>query len=469
MRKLWAVARTTLREAVRTRTAAVILVVLVAVVVLSPFLLRGADTLTERVQLVLNYSLSAVGFLLCILTIFLSTSTLAGDLREKRIETIATKPIRRWQIVAGKWVGVMLLNLVLVVVSGVFSYVLVRHVIGRPSLAENDKDEQRLENEVYAARHTVDPTPRDFDAMITKEIERLRAEDKMPKDLTDEQFRRRERVRIQTFFNSLPPGEARWWTMERVRPARADTQLFIRYKLLASGPGEEQPGDRSILLLWHLSPEPRWGAPGMVEILTPRPLGDFQEFKVPANVVGPDNRVYVRCQNVDERLVYAAFPAKEGIQLLYTAGTFEGNFVRTMLLLLVRLAFLSALGLAAAALLSFPVASLFVMFVFICALSVNYFVSLASPVGGTEERVLEGTGREPVYMSPPFYRLVLRAVAAAVPNFGRYGGVGDLATGKLVSWRLVVRAIVVVGAIYGGVVMAGGCLYFSTRELADVE
>jgi hypothetical protein len=469
VRRLWAVARTTLREAVRTRTAAVVLVVLVVVVGLGPFVLHGTGKLSERVQLVLSYSLSAVGFLLSILTIFLATSTLAGDLREKRIETIATKPIPRWQIVVGKWLGVMLLNLGLLAVSGVLCYVLVRDVVGRPSLAADDRDRQRLENEVYTARHTVDPTPPDFDAGIDKEIERLRSQNKMPEDLTEAQFRRRERVRFQTLYNSLPPGQARGRLFEGVRPARGDETLYLRFKVIAVGGAEAQSEDNTIGLRWVLTPTQSPTDPNLIIFEREFKIGDFVELPVPASVVSPQGVVYAACGNVDGRLVYAAFPGEEGVQLLYTAGTFEGNFVRALLLVLVRLAFLAALGLAAAALLSFPVASLFVMFVFICALSVSSFVSLSSPVPGTEEQVVEGTEREPVYVSPAFYRVVLRAVAAVVPDFGRYDGAVELATGKLVAWRLVGRGLVVVAALYGGVVMAAGCLYFSTRELADVE
>ena len=470
MRRLWAVASATLREAVRTRTAVVILIILVAVVVLSPFLLRGTGKLAERVQLVLSYSVSAVGFLLSVLTIFLCASTLAVDRREKRLETIVTKPIPRWQIVVGKWIGVMLLNVVLVAVSGAVSYVLVRHVIGRPGAAVSKAERKELNDKVYTARHAVEPTPPDYDALITARIEQLRSQDRMPEDLTEAQFRRRERVRIQTLYNNLPPGHVRARKFEGVTPAGGDETLDLRFKVIAVGGAGERSDDNTVTLRWVLTPTDSPTDPNLIRFTRTFKLGDFVEVPIPARVVSPGGVVYAACGNVDERFVYTAFPAEEGVQLLYTAGTFEGNFVRTMLLVLVRLAFLGAVALAAAALLSFPVASLFAVFVFMCALLVNHFVALATPIGGTEElRVIAGKEREPVYETPPFYRVVLKAVAAMVPNFGRYDGAGELATGKLVAWRLVVRGLVVVGVLYGGVVLAAGCLYFSRCELAALE
>jgi len=129
---------------------------------------------------------------------------------------------------------------------------------------------------------------------------------------------------------------------------------------------------------------------------------------------------------------------------------------------LVRLAFLSALSLAAAALLSFPVASMFVMFVFLCTLLVDQFSAFSAPVAGTEDK--------PFYeVSSPVYRALFKAMSTAIPNLSRYDGSADLATGRLVSWGLVLNGLGRIVIIYGGVVMLLGCLYFRARELEQVE
>ncbi len=467
MRRLWAVARTTLHEAVRTRTVPVVAVVLLAVVGLSPFLLRGAGKLVEQVQLVLSYSLGAVGFLLAIMTIFLSASTLASDLREKRIETIATKPIPRWQILVGKWLAVMLLNIAFVALSGGATYVLVRHVIGRPAAAADDQERHALMNEVYTARHTLGPSRPDaeIDEAIDNEIARKREADQLGEGFNEAAYRSTRRKELWISYNTLPPGYFCQYTFEGITPARPDQEIYVRYKLIDVGGGSRL--DKSTILVdWTISPERTLPIQqGIVTRQQVVSLDDYHVFTIPANLVSADRELFVTCRNLTNlpggAPAYAAFPAKEGIQVLYKAGSFEGNVVRTMLLVLIRLAFLSALAVAAASLLSFPVASLLVLFVFVCALLVNQFVGLALPVPGTEE--------EPEFRTPTFYRFLFEAVAAAVPNFGRYDGTGDVATGRLVPWSLVVRGAGIIGAAYSGVVMVLGCLYFRSRELVETE
>jgi Cu-processing system permease protein len=49
--------------------------------------------------------LYVVHFLTVMLAIFASADTLAGEITTNTIQALVTKPIRRWQIVVGKWLG----------------------------------------------------------------------------------------------------------------------------------------------------------------------------------------------------------------------------------------------------------------------------------------------------------------------------------------------------------------------------
>lgn len=73
----------------------------------------GASEIEMRFpyNFLLMAGLYVVHFLTIMLAIFASVDTISGEINSHTIQAIATKPIRRWEIVLGKWLGyaVMLL------------------------------------------------------------------------------------------------------------------------------------------------------------------------------------------------------------------------------------------------------------------------------------------------------------------------------------------------------------------------
>jgi Cu-processing system permease protein len=65
----------------------------------------------SAIQLRFSYSLLLIAglyvvhFLTVMLAIFASVDTIAGEIATHTIQTLVTKPVRRWQIVLGKWLG----------------------------------------------------------------------------------------------------------------------------------------------------------------------------------------------------------------------------------------------------------------------------------------------------------------------------------------------------------------------------
>src|SRR5262245_52479009 len=65
----------------------------------------------NALQLRINYSLLlmaglyVVHFLTVMLAIFASVDTIAGEIASHTIQAIVTKPVRRWQVLVGKWLG----------------------------------------------------------------------------------------------------------------------------------------------------------------------------------------------------------------------------------------------------------------------------------------------------------------------------------------------------------------------------
>lgn len=61
--------------------------------------------LNEIRNFLLMAGMYVVNFLTAMMTVLTSVDTLSGEIRSGTIQTIAAKPIRRWEVVLGKWIG----------------------------------------------------------------------------------------------------------------------------------------------------------------------------------------------------------------------------------------------------------------------------------------------------------------------------------------------------------------------------
>jgi len=122
MKKIWVVARMTFREAIRRRIVltGLILGILFLIVFSIGFRMISAAILAEASEqdsaltriwqnessnFLLLAGLYAVAFLSVAMGALLSADTLAGEISSGTIQTILAKPLRRSDVVLGKWLG----------------------------------------------------------------------------------------------------------------------------------------------------------------------------------------------------------------------------------------------------------------------------------------------------------------------------------------------------------------------------
>ncbi len=125
------IARLTFFEAARRKImlAALLLGILFLIVygIGFHYMILGIAPITRRSPLqqneVANFlmlaGLYAVNFLAVMMTVLTSVDTISGEIASGTIHTLAAKPIRRWEIVAGKWLGFAgMLTIYLLIMAG---------------------------------------------------------------------------------------------------------------------------------------------------------------------------------------------------------------------------------------------------------------------------------------------------------------------------------------------------------------
>lgn len=122
MRRIAAIARNTFREAVRNKILYSLL--FFALALIGSATAVAQLTLHEEVRMIRDLGLYGVDIFGVIIAIFLGVNLLYKELDLKTVYTILPKPIRRWEFVLGKWLGMLLTLWVQVLVMGAVLLVL---------------------------------------------------------------------------------------------------------------------------------------------------------------------------------------------------------------------------------------------------------------------------------------------------------------------------------------------------------
>ena len=136
MQPLFAVARLTLKAAIRYRLVLVLGTLLLGSVIALPSIVKHDGSAQGFTQILITYTLGSIITLLGFSTLWLACGSLAREVEDFSMQLICTKPVPRWQIWLGKWLGIMALNAGLLAVSGATVYFLLLAKSGSLSPAQ---------------------------------------------------------------------------------------------------------------------------------------------------------------------------------------------------------------------------------------------------------------------------------------------------------------------------------------------
>src|SRR5438128_460967 len=126
MQRLLTITSLTWKAAFRFRLFWVMAVLLLGSVIILPIVIKDDGTARGFTQILLTYTLSVVTALLGLSTLWLSCGTLARDIEENQMQMVCVKPIARWQVWLGKWIGIVSLDACLLAMAGLSIAVLLQ-------------------------------------------------------------------------------------------------------------------------------------------------------------------------------------------------------------------------------------------------------------------------------------------------------------------------------------------------------
>jgi hypothetical protein len=452
MRSIWAVAINTIRQALRMKIAVVFIILLLVLLPVMGVSMTGDGTVKGRLQTFISYGLSLTSLLLCLLTIVVSIYSLTSDIQQRQIYTVITKPIRRFQFLFGKLLGVILLDAALL---ALFSAIIYAVIIYTPKfLGASEAELTQLKNEFFTARASLTPAEIDVTKEVLDTYNKLEESGQLPDGVSRNRVIAQLTSQKKLEKQAAAVGHDLLWEFDNVKPLGSGQSLFVRFKYDVS----VNPPDLQVYSRWVMGDDRQLKYGG--EIKTPIYTFDrkdlirtFYEIEVPADAVAKDGYLAVGFLNVPVNNTVVIFPPEDGLEVLYKAGTFTGNFLRAVLLILFRLVFLACLGILASTFLSFPVALLLCLAVFFTGTISVFVIESFNYINESFRNV---------------YFYTLRPIVQLLPQFDKFNPTKFLVPARLLTWPLLAKVTGVMICIKSVLLLLFALLIFSYKEIAKI-
>ncbi|MHC4976608.1 MAG: ABC transporter permease [Planctomycetota bacterium] len=471
---LSAVARNVLNEAVRMKVGIVFIVMLIALLASMPLVLDEAQPLRYRVQTFLKYASIATFWTLALLTLFFSCATVAFEQRDRTIWTTVCKPISSLQYILGKWLGIMVVNLALISVAAVGIFFFTEHLRRQPAIGEitpfvnangtsvPTEDRLILESQVLIAREHRFPTLPTPDAALLRQAIETQISQALDRDPGANVDRLRAKIQqevVDAFIMQTRNVDAadeqgfrqRNFLFENLHEARRKGRpITLRYKIHA---GYNSPTDlyRIVFLV------------NEVPVVQEVPLDTSMSITLRPDVISEDGSLEIGVINGDPftgRLnpFSMRFPPDE-LKILYTAGGYEINFVRIFSAMLIKLGFLSAVGVFAAASLSFPVACFLTALILFAAETSGFLQE------GVDIYVRMAEKNDQYVLLRETIAAIARPVAWMFTAYDNIRPGNNLIEGRLLSWSSLAQGFLIL-ALWATTALFAAWQVFKRRELA---
>ncbi len=539
------IARHTIQQCLRMKVVGMFLVVVGLGLGVMPFAMTGDCTLAGRLRSFLTHGSSLLAIALSILTIFLSIWVVTEDVRSRQVFSVAVKPVSRWQYILGRWLGICLLNVGLLLIGALMMLGLAQYLrTGAIQEPKSQMDRQVVETQVFTARRRISPEPEDIAGRVDARIQEMKANQTFADAL--EGFRIQvggdtERALeilaqdvekdITSKLYSIAPGQSKRWQFreldlqgvgargtgtvvsvdEQTNRLWVDVPASVLARLVFAGPvllgnvegrarrldgakvqiqlGLEDmrsprmaslsPGDEidvavdPMIQLTYMADMARQSGDrrfsGHWQVRSPAGGDQFVDVRsdlnrqpvtltISARVVDDQGRTDVTFKNLPHLRtgeVSTVTILPEDVAVLFRAGTFGGNFLRGMLLLMLQLMYLAAVGVFAGSFLIFPVACLFA------------FSLLPFSLAGSFLRDAVDPQFLPQALVGSYW--IVQAMGILLPDFESTAPGEWFVKGMMIPWRFVGKVALLTLVIRTTLLLLFGCVIFSRRELARVQ
>ncbi len=386
-----AIVKLTIRSAIRSHIFRLLLILLLLSIFLLPFTLLGDGTPKGEVQIFLQYSLGFAGFILCLSSVWLACSEVSSDVETAQIHMIVVKPIRRAAVLLGKYTGVVLIHLALLLIAAVAVYAFLSFRLASTEMSETDR--LLLDEQVLTARALYRPVRPDFNAMAQQELDRrvasAREHGQDVLQYQDDQGRQEAFLEIRkeliATYGLVSEGDTILWQFEGLPDDLTDDDIvFLRYTIYVNRYyTQDQNSVRGhwVFAVNYTRPDDN-GGETVVSDLMALPEEDIltaaqNEMPIPirTSFLIYDGKAEVGFLNKDTATSELNFEEGRGPFLLIREAGFLSNYCRAILVMAIGILSVTLLASAVAACMSLPISIFFSAAYMLTGSLANYLVT----------------------------------------------------------------------------------------------
>jgi hypothetical protein len=448
MRRIFAIAQLAVRAAIRSRLVVCLLLLLLGAVIGLPLTLQSDGTPEGHVRLVLGYTMGFASVILALTALWSGALSISREVADKQIQMLCSKPVHRFEIWFGKWLGLTAVHAVLLALCAAATYTTLQASLGSTRFSETQRD--YLKREVLTARRPQRPPPPEVEAAAQALLRDRKERGLLPAGISMELALRSIRQELIVQALTVPPGGQLSWTFTLPADLPPGAELRLNYRFSTSRFGL-MPAQGT----WFIGPALR--------MVTTNQPSIPHTLRFAADSAQGKSDLVVRYVNDDPDPFTVVFPPGQGVELQLPAGTFPANFARANLLVLFRIALLCAIGVTAGTLFSSPVAILMSLAAVIILQASGYVGTLAHQDRLTPWSLL---GESSPGLADHVLRGLFRVLDLVIAPLQTGRPMDQAATGVMVEPMSVVGGFVVQIILYGGLLALISTFVFNRRELA---
>ncbi|MCD6460488.1 ABC transporter permease subunit [bacterium] len=435
-------------------------VILIFIIILPslPILLYGDGTAQGHLKLYLTYSLYFIMFFVSITAIFISCMSLNEELEKKQMFLLCTKPVEKWKIVLGFWLGAVLITLILIIAAALINYGGIKWIISRyePSLSALEMD--KIKEQLLSSRKSVYIEQPDIKKIVSAQIADYKKEHKGESfDYQELEKKFKRKIFYETFC--VPPRYEKKWTVKGLNNLKTDT-VTIKFKYFSS----EKPKDATISAEWSFGDPLKARQQNYYLEKSPE---IYHSFNIPVSAIDKDGNLLISFTNLDNSYLTVIFPEKNGIEIMFHAGSFFVNFCKSYLLIFCQICVLCAIGVFFSSFLSFPVAVLMSLFMYALGTQATYFLNLLTQSGSSPFEIINTMGNEKLSFLIISQKIIAYMIYA-FPHLDAISPVPYITDGRVIEINFLLRSVFIIIFVKSGFFLLTGSLIFNRKEIARV-